>query len=174
MSDDLTNYERRITLTNDENWKFNYDICKKRFIYDAIHGNPIADNEEDFEDIKNWMEEYPNWIDILFSNDVALFPKALEDYKNTFISNMNREFNESLDFLHNREGFEDNYLYNLRHFGVFRFDCMVGHQMMKKVLEFLDINRHDFAEQYGESLVENINCLDDLVLELTCEQDSSF
>ena len=54
-NDDLTIYERRIKFSNDDDWKFNYDIIKKRFIYDAIHGNPITDNEKDFNDLKRWI-----------------------------------------------------------------------------------------------------------------------
>ena len=106
-----------------------------------------------------------DWIDILKTNDVALFPRALREYKQQYIKGNQLDFKIAMDECE-KYGLEDLKKYNIQNYGVFLFDCMVGHEVLKKLRLHLNMDYYDFVENYGENLYNDVNCLDDLVSEL--------
>jgi len=158
------------------NWRRDYRDLKF-FLVDCIrynHGwDRVTSKPEAVGKLLEWVKVTPDWERIIRDDDVAMFPPVLRRFKVFLMVNMDKEFCESVNRLsylavngENRELYHRS-LQSLRaSYGVFRFRCVIGDNLFKVLRRHLQVSLDEFESVYGEALLEDLDCCDELLIEM--------
>jgi len=134
----------------------------------------ITDNPDVIDEIIGWAEETPDWRRIIESSDVAMFPPILKELKRYLMVNTDKDFCEAVNRLsyqavHNKEmgDFYHKQLQSCKaEYGVFRFRCVIGDNLFKLLRRHLQVTEYEFETVYGECLLADPDCCDELLIEM--------
>ena len=151
---------------NAPSWENTYKEELEYLKLTILTGNYNGRLNINVEEFKTWVSSTPSAYNILDENDIALFPSCLKeltdyakihtdlDFIQTELANKN---DSNLDILiHN----------NRANYGVTRLESIIGKNLLKKLLKHLNMKLDDFIDTYGECLLKNPDCLDELLAEL--------
>lgn len=132
----------------------------------------ISSNTQAIADLKQWAEEVPTWETIISTNDVAMFPVCLKPLKVFYLVHMDKEYCESVNRLSYQAVVKQSELYHRvlqrykAEYGVFRLCSVIGHNMYKQLRRHLNITDDEFIDTYGERLLADPCCCDELLIEM--------
>ena len=160
------------------NWRYTYRHMKYDLIntlkYD-VGWQKISSNTEAIKQIKEWRDTTSNWQKIIETDDVAMFPLCLKKMKQYYMVNMDKEYCETVNRLSwqakkNHHGNGQLYHRILNDFkaeyGVFRFRCVIGDNLYKVLRRHLVVTDDEFTSTYGNRLLDDSDCCDELLIEM--------
>lgn len=120
-----------------------------------------------------WASVTPDWERIISEDDVAMFPPVLSRLKSFYLVNVDKDFCEAvtrLSYMSCFGEFPELYHRNLQfcraEYGVFRFRSVVGDNLFRSLRRHLQMSLDEFESVYGEALLDDPDCCDDLLVEM--------
>ena len=135
----------------------------------------ISSDQDKILELKEWRDSMPDWEKIIRNDDVAMFPPCLKPLKQMFMIIYEKDYCETINCmswnsLQNKNGMGHVYRRNLEaykaDYGVYRFRCVVGDNMLKLLLRHLRMTLDDFVAVYGPGLHDDHCFCDELLVEL--------
>ena len=164
-----------------KNQSRDYFDFKKELIHALkyeTYWNHISKDKEWISALREWRDNTPDWEHILESNDVAMYPECLHNFKKTFLCLIEKEHCEDITRLSymsrfnmdgNSSAYHNALLRCKSDYGVFRLRCNIGDNLYKQLRRHLNITDEDFEDVYGLALYEEPDCCDDLLIEMLTE-----
>ena len=159
-----------------DNWHRTYHDVVVTLVDCILHDygwSRVTNNLEIVNELMEWVNATTDWRRIIEGNDVAMFPKVLFELKRFLLVNMDKEFCETVTRLSYQAVSEVNgelYHRSLQsckaEYGVFRFRCVVGENLLKQLRRHLQVSESEFQDVYGECLLEDVDCCDELLIEM--------
>lgn len=158
------------------NWHRDYADLKFDLI-DSIKYNyawhRITEDQEFVCKVLEWAESTSDWERILEEDDVAMFPPILNSLKSFYLVNVDKDFCETVSQLSYNVLFgECSELYHRSlqsckaEYGVFRFRAVIGDNLFKLLCRHLQVSVDEFTTVYGEALLYDHDCCDELLIEM--------
>ena len=157
-------------------WHRDYNKIKNNLLYCLDYDVYWDYIPFDRDELLEWKNEVSTWRTILEDNDVAMYPPCLHSLKEMFICEYDKEFCEDITRMsycvmveHNKNRHDmfkrslDDYRMD---YGVFRLRCVIGDNLLKLLRRHLRVNSEDFMNVYGLGLCEDLDCCDDLLIEM--------
>ena len=159
--------------------KFREYNDKKLILIDSLkfdyEWDRISSDDKVIFVLKDWRDNTSDWELILRNNDVAMFPKVLDDMKSVYISEVIKEYCEDVtrlsycsvkDYEGKGKLYHDALVRVKSAYGVFRLRCVIGDNLLKMLRRHLKVSEYEFTVEYGLSLHDDPCFCDDLLVEM--------
>lgn len=158
------------------NWHREYADLKFDLV-DSIRYNyawhRVTSNHDAVQSLLEWVDITPDWERIIDEDDVAMFPPVLDKLKSFYLVNVDKDFCEDvtrLSYICMSGDVSELYHRSLSscraEYGVFRFRAWVGDNLFKSLRRHLQVTLDEFTNVYGESLLDDPDCCDELLVEM--------
>ena len=157
------------------NWHREYADLKFDLL-DSIQYNyawhRVTGDLDAVDSLLEWVDVTPDWERIISEDDVAMFPSVLDRLKSFYLVNVDKDFCEDVSRLSYivHCGGGELYCRSLSscraEYGVFRFRAWVGDNLFRSLRRHLQVTLEEFTSVYGEALLDDHDCCDELLVEM--------